>query len=297
MPENPDPEVPANPDPASTATATVAAPAATPAPQAQQFSWKTRLIPDYANSPTMQLFDDTVEGFNNAVKSHLELQKMMGYEKVPVPKDANDKMAIDMFKRAFKVPESPEGYGLADPEVPEPLKETLSFDKSMFQSALHKFNINPDQAKGLWGAYTEAVKQAIQNNNRKTSEAVTSSINKLRGEWGDAYQSKVDLGQMVINKFAEDQEMNDFITATMVQDPRGIKFLAKLGDQFAENKIGDFKYQRFSLTPEEAQREIDAIRNNDSHPYKNERASQSERDKAIQYVNSLYEIVSKAKTS
>jgi hypothetical protein len=60
-----------------------------------------------------------------------------------------------------------------------------------------------------------------------------------------------------------------------------------LGDQFAENKIGDFKYQRHSMTPEEADREISAIRNDANHPYNNDKATQAERDRAIDYVNSL----------
>ena len=73
----------------------------------------------------------------------------------------------------------------------------------------------------------------------------------------------------------------------------GIKFLAKIGEQFAENKIGDFKYQRHALTPEEIDREISSIRNDMNHPYNNEKLPRADRDKAIEYVNNL--IASKLK--
>ena len=71
--ENPDPAAPPiNQDPP-----------APPAPS-QEFTWKSNLNPDFANSPTMKLFPDTKEGFNNAVKSHLELQKLMADEEMMI---------------------------------------------------------------------------------------------------------------------------------------------------------------------------------------------------------------------
>jgi len=139
----------------------------------------------------------------------------------------------------------------------------------------------------LWGAYTEMTKQAYAKAMKDQQDKITGLINQMKGEWGDAYQSKVELGQMVINKFSENQETNDFITATLSSDPRGVKFLAMIGDQFAENKIGEFKYQRHSLTPDEAQAEIDSIRRDMNHPYNNEKASRAERDRAIDFVNNL----------
>lgn len=124
---------------------------------------------------------------------------------------------------------------------------------------------------------------------------MTGVVNAMRLEWGDAYDSNVQLGQLVINKFSDDQATNDFITATLVSDPRGIKFLSKIGAQFAENKVGDFKYSRHSMTPEEAQKEIDLIRNDHNHPYNNDRATDGERQRAIDYVNALYAVIQKRK--
>jgi len=258
-----------------------------PKPQApSEFSWKTQLASDFANSPTMQKFPDTKEGFNEAVKSHLLLEKLLGYEKVPIPKSKDDAAAWDVFSKAMRIPEKPDGYALPDVEIPESMKG-LSFDKKKFAEIVHANKLTPDAAKGLWEAYTTMTKQAYAVATKEHQEKINATINQLRGEWGDAYQSKIELGQMVINKFSDNQETNDYITATLSKDPNGIRFLAKIAEQFAENKIGDFKYQRHSLTPEEAQREADSIRNDMNHPYNNEKAPQAERDRAIDYVNSL----------
>lgn len=280
--DNPDPAVgvaePGNPDP-SVSPAPVA-------PASPAFSWKTQLAADYANSPTMKKFEDTKEGFNEAVKSHLLLEKLLGYEKVPIPKGKDDTVAWELFNKAMGIPAKPEGYALPDVEMPDSMKG-MHFDKAKFAQVVHQHKLTPEAAKGLWGAYTEINKQAYAQAMKDHQERMTGLINQMKGEWGDAYQSKVELGQMVINKFSSDQETNDFITSTLVTDPRGIKFLAMIGDQFAENKIGEFKYQRHSLTPDEAQNEWDAIKRDMNHPYNNEKVPQKERDRAIEYVNTL----------
>ena len=276
--DNPDPGItPGNPDPST--------PPVTP-PEPVAFNWKASLAPDLANAPSMKKFEDTKEGFNEAVKSHLLLEKLLGYEKVPIPKSKDDTVAWEIFSKAMGIPEKAEGYGLPDVEIPESMKG-LAFDKAKFSEIVHQQKLTPDAAKGLWGAYTEMTKQAYAKAMKDQQDKITGLINQMKGEWGDAYQSKVELGQMVINKFSENQETNDFITATLSQDPRGIKFLAMIGDQFAENKIGEFKYQRHSLTPDEAQAEIDSIRRDMNHPYNNEKASRAERDRAIDFVNNL----------
>lgn len=274
--ENPDTQVVATAEPAATTVA-----------QPSEFSWKSNLNPDFANSPTIKNFPDTKDGFNSAVKSHLELQKLVGYEKVPIPKGPQDTLAMDAFKKAFKIPDKAEGYALPDPVVPDNMKDVLKFDKSLFQNTIHKHNLNPEQAKGLWNDFQEINKQQVVDYTQQLQNQVAESRKALMGEWGDAYQSKVELGQMVINKYSSDQDMNDFITSTLVKDPRGVKFLAKIGDQLSENKIGDFKYQRHSLTPEEIDRELSSIRSDMSHPYNNEKAPFADRERAIKHVNGL----------
>ena len=250
------------------------------------FAWKTQLPADFQNSPTLKKFQDTKEGFNEAIRSHLELERLLGYEKVPIPKNKEDSAAWAVFSKAMGIPDKPDGYALPDADIPESMKG-LSFDKAKFAEIIHQNKLTPDAARGLWGAYTEMTKQSYAKAMRDHEALMTNNINQLKGEWGDAYASKVELGQMVINKFSTDQETNDFITSALSKDPRGIKFLATLGDQFAENKIGDFRYQRHSLTPEEAQTEWDAIKADPAHPYNNEKAPQAARDAAIRRVNEL----------
>lgn len=257
------------------------------APAAPSFDWKANLPADVANSPTLKTYDSSKEGLTKFTTSHLELEKLLGTEKVPIPKGPEDTDGWNRFSKAMGIPDKAAEYGLPDADVPESMKG-MTFDKQKFAEVVHQFKLTPNQAKGLWGAYTEMTKDIYGKAMRDQQASMTTVVNQLRGEWGDAYDTNVELGQMVINKFSSDGSMEDFVTATLAKDPRGIKFLAKIGGQFAENKIGGFNYARFSLAPEQAQAEIDSILKDPKHPYNNDKATQAERDRAIDYVNSLY---------
>lgn len=271
---NPDPIVPAAP---------VTPPAA---PPAGAFSWKSNLPADFANSPSMLKYPDTKEGFAESVRSHLELERLLGYEKVPIPKGKDDAAAWAVFSKAMGIPDKPEGYALPDVQLPESLNGK-TFDKARFSALAHKQRLTPEATKGLWADYTEAQKEIYAKAQDEHKQLILNNMNQLKGEWGEAYQAKVETGQMVLNKFCTSTEMNDKLTAMLTSDPDGIRFLSIIGDQFSENKIGDFKYQRHSLTPDEAQNEWDAIRADMSHPYNNEKAPKTARDAAIARVNEL----------
>lgn len=250
------------------------------------FSWKSNLQPDYANSPTMQKFADTKEGFNDSVKSHLSLQSLMGNERVPIPKGPDDKLAWDIFSKAMGIPDTAEKYGLSDVEVPASMKG-LTFDKKEFSEIAHSLKFTPGQTKTLWETFTKKSMDTYAQALKTHEEQMTNIVNGLRGEWGDAYQTNVELGQMVINKFGGDKETQDFIAASMLKDPRGIKFLVKLGNQFAENKMGDFGIKKFSLSPDEAKKEWENIVKDPNDPYNNDKIDSRIRQERIDYVNGL----------
>jgi hypothetical protein len=278
----------------NTATQTQAAPASTPAATPDSFSWKNQLAPDFANSPTMQKFSDDKSGFNEAVKSHLSLEQLLGHEKVPVPKGPEDTEGWNRFAKAMGVPDKADGYALPDAQVPDNMK-ALQFNKQEFAEMAHALKFTPGQTKALWDTYTAKAMDSYGKALKAHEAKMTDVVNRLRGEWGDSYDTNVELGQMVINKFSGDKETNDFVTSVLSQDPRGIKFLKALGDQFAENRLPEFSIKRFSLSPDQAQAEIDEIVNDPNHPYNNDKASPAERQKAIDYVNGLYAAKNKAR--
>ena len=260
-------------------------------------TWKDKLSPDLRNSSLVQKFDDSDEGFSKAFESHANLEQLLGHEKVPIPKDADDIEGWNRFSKAMGIPDKAEGYGLGDAEYPEEMsymKESM-IKKDEFAEIVHAHKLTPDQAKGLWSELQRRNIESFERASEKFKTDMDTVVNKLRGEWGDAYDTNIELGQTVINKFTSSKEDNDYITAMLSKDPKGIKFLAKIGGEFSENKIGDFAMKNFSLSPEQAQNEITKIQRDPNHAYNNEKATPQEHDAAVDYVNSLFASISRAK--
>jgi hypothetical protein len=250
------------------------------------------------DSPFAQKFDDTPDGLNKAMQSYGELETLLGRDKVPIPKDVNDVEGWNRLSKALGVPDKAEGYGLPDAQIPQDLaKMGLTLNKNEFAEVMHAHKVPPAAVQGIWKIYQQ---KSIESYNKAVQEhqkTMTQTINTLRGEWGDAFEANVELGQMVINKFSADQEMNDYLTAALSKDPRGIKFLAKVGDQFAENKIGEFQMKRFSLAPEEALEEVRKIKMDMDGPYMNSKGKHTDKEHqaAIDRVNHLLGVYQKGR--
>lgn len=267
-----------------------ASPVSTPASTS---SWKTSVRADLRDSPLLQKFEDTPEGLNKALESHANLEKLLGHEKVPIPKDINDVEGWNRFSKALGIPDKAEGYGLADASLPDNMKD-ITVDKNKFAEIVHAHKLTPSQAQGLWKAYQEINVQTYQRHVEEHQKQLTETVNALKGEWGDAYNTNVELAQTVINKFSTSKDMNDKLTAQLSKDPESIKFLAKIGEQFAENKVGEFQMKRFSLAPDQAESEIQKILRDPDHAYNSSKASDKEHDAAVDYVNSLHAAIKRA---
>ncbi len=252
--------------------------------------WKDSLPADVKGAPVLSSYDNTPEGLSKAMTGYLNLEKLLGHEKVPIPKDANDTEGWNRYSKAMGIPEKSDDYGLADAKIPENLsKSGLQFDKKEFAEVMHTHKVHPSAVKGLWEVFQQKNIQMYTKAVEAQKETVNKAINALKGEWGDSYQMNVELGQTVINKFSADQDSNDWVTAVLSTDPRGIKFLSKIGEQFAENKVPEFQMKRFSLAPAEAAEEVSRMKQDFNGPYWNHgnKFTKQEQDAAIARVNML----------
>jgi hypothetical protein len=168
---------------------------------------------------------------------------LLGHEKVPIPKGPEDVDGWSKFSKALGIPDKAEGYGLADVQVPEALKD-LTFDKQKFAETVHAFKLTPSQAKGLWEAYTKMTTESYSGYLKQHQTNMVNVVNQLRSEWGDTYEANVQLGQMVISKFAADKETEDFITANLAKDPRGVKFIENMVKDIASKYKTQYDFRK-----------------------------------------------------
>jgi len=247
----------------------------------QAWNWKSQLTPDVKGSPLTSKFDDTPDGLNKALTSYANLEQLLGHEKVPIPKDVNDVEGWNRFSKAMGIPDKAEGYGLADANIPKDMAaKGLTLDKNQFAEIMHAHKVHPAAVKGIWDTYQKVNVEAYSKSMNAHKEQLVKTVNQLKSEWGDTYDTNVELGQMVINKFSADKDTNDFITTVASSDPRLIKFLAQVGSQFAENKIPEFQMKRFSLSPADAKEECLKMSKDMNGPYMNQAGKFTDREHA-----------------
>lgn len=278
-PQNPEVETPVTPTP-------------NPAPV---LGWKDNLPSDMRASPLLQSYDNTPDGMAKAFNGYLSLEKLLGREKIVVPKDDNDTEGWNMFNKAMGVPDKPEGYGLEDSALPENMKD-YSLDKQEFAQAMMEARIPKSSVNKLWKVYQQKNIDTFNKLIQQNQEKMNKNINTLKSEWGEAYNINVELGQQVINRFATNKEESDWLTAVLLSDPIGIRFLARTGDQFAENKVPEFQVKKFTMSPESAQEEITKLKADFNGPYWNHANKFTEREQraAQDRVNMLYGVIQRA---
>jgi len=225
----------------------------TPAAEAR---WQDSLSTELRDNQTLGKYTSAEE----AHKGHLELQKTLGSDRVAWPKDANDLDGWGEVDKRRGVPETADGYNLEAVKAPEGLGvETL--DRFAFQEKMKSVNASPAQANAMWKDYTDMITGSVEQAAAQFQGEVESAKNTMMQEWGEAYETKIQRGQDVIDTFSKDQDQADRLTAGLAKDPFGMQFLAKIGDMMAESNIGGFQDKKtFTYTPDEARVELDKIK-------------------------------------
>lgn len=260
-------------------------PPADPPPEAK---WSDTLPEDLKSNPVVQKYKTQ----EDMVKGHLNLQKLVGNDKVPIPKDENDTVAIEAMNRALGVPEEAAGYELENPTPPEGM-ESVTFGMDQFKALAHKHSLTPAQAKGIQEDYVGMLTQAHEVIQKSFQDQVNEAKGELKKEWGLAYDANIKTAQLVMNKFAGSEEAFEHINAKIGADPVAMKWLAKLGAQFKEGSLGDTPPGgSFTKTPAAAKAEYDKIMSDNNDPYwagvrNQQKIPESVRRERVAYVESL----------
>lgn len=220
------------PAPGSSAAIPPASATATPAEK----HWTSTFegLPDaLRSSPALQPFKNPAD----AIKGYVDLQPLIGRDKVVLPKDWNDAIQVKEFNTRMGVPEKPEGYGLGKVLTAKLPKDTVLDEKRVvgFEAMAHEAGLTPRQAQIISEKYLttqlEEQRTALQT---KQVEAA-NTLNKFKNERGSAYDTDVAFAHKALVNFG-DKETLDYLNETgLGDDPRMIKLLAKVGATLKED--------------------------------------------------------------
>lgn len=261
-----------------------AADAAAAAGKGAPVDFKSSLPEELRSHPAADKFKSTGEVF----KSYVELEKLVGLEKIPLPKkDKDGKFDSEGVKGVMQrlgMPKDPAGYDLTKVKIPEGLKTTEESIASL-KGVYHKFNLLPHQAEGVTQFMMETLARAQTDQAKQGETERQEAETELRKEWGSAYAEKISLAKKAMHAFADENDQS-YIDQGLGNDLRLIKVFARIGEQMSEDQLANAGILETNMTPAQAQAEISKIRNDKAHPFHS--LLHPEHLAAVEYMNQLY---------
>lgn len=178
------------------------------------------------------------------------LEKLLGGEKLPMPKGADDKEGWARVYDAMGRPKTAEEY-----KLPVPQGDSGEFAKQA-AAKFHELGISQQQANALsewWNSQQQAQTTGQQT---QTQERTIQDMTALKSEWGQAYDENINLGQRAVREFGLDQGKLEALEGAW--GTKGmLEFMAKIGRGLTEHGFeGGQTTNSFGMTPEAARSKI-----------------------------------------
>lgn len=183
------------------------------------------------------------------------LEKLLGGEKIPMPKGADDTEGWNRVYEALGRPNTPADYGLKSPDGQE-----TDFSKAA-ATKFHELGISAQQAASLtewWNAQNQA---AVEAQNSTIAQNTEAQLSDLRKEWGGAYDENIEMGRRAAREFGLGQEKLSAIESA-IGTGELVKLMAQIGRGMTEHTFegGKSTGNSFGMTPAAAQQRIGALK-------------------------------------
>ena len=236
---------------------------------------------DLQSNPTLQKFTDA----QALGKSYLELQTLVGGEKIALPKADAPAEDWARFWDASGRPEKAADYGLAQLEMPKGLPVNGEIMAEMAEK-LHVHGLNTKQATGVVNDYMGIIARVSGEATAQQQALADESVKALKEKHGAAYDVKMHAaGKAVRALLGEDEadgkpgllERIKLADGRLLgDDPEVIELFMAIGEKMREDIDLPGKGEtRTTLTPDEAKNQLAvmfgdekkmAILSNKGHP-------------------------------
>ena len=258
----------------------------------QQTGGWDSLKEEYKDHPAVQKYGD----FGELLKGYDNLNKLVGLEKIALPKKPlegateeeiqayEDQMGA-IYGRLGR-PEGADKY-----ELDEEMAKELQIDEKalgIVKEVAYKNGMNNEQLKALVDTYGEIVKDQQKSFDEFKEVRIKENVETLRKEWGAAYDERVHTARKAYSSLVgDDKELKEMFDAGLGNDPAVIKMFHRIGSQLSEDSITG-KGRPLTMTPDEAKRQIEAIKTDPKGPFWNDTHPEHEAIKSK--VEGLYKM-------
>lgn len=219
----------AQPDAAPAAPA--ATPAAAPTPPPPSGTWRDKLPEEIRALPSLQKLDSE----EALARSYVSLEKMLGQDKVPVPRDEQDTEAWDRLYKAAGRPEKADDYKY---EAPKDLPAGIQYDESKVAYAkqvAHQNGWNQRQfTNAMQALYDDQVKaHASWQKSQADAKAEAERALQLTGN----REETMTLAKATVQQYFDADTLARIEQAGLGNDPVFIRALAGIGKDLTGHQV------------------------------------------------------------
>lgn len=217
--------------------------------------WRSSLPEDLREDPALKHIGDV----QSLAKSYVHAQKMVGADKVTIPaKNADPSSWREVWHR-LGLPREADQYEI---EAPEGVNEEFvsGLKKVAFESG-----VLPEHAAKLMTYVKEQADAANEKMDAENKAFIEKNMDSLKKHWGNSFEKNLGLANVALKSLG-DPEINKWLDATgLKSDPMVIRLMGLIGGKYYKE---DPMYQGdTSITPSDAQSEINRIMGDPKHPY------------------------------
>jgi len=242
----------ANPEAAPVAQPAAATPAPTAAPD-----WRGGLAPEFQTHPSLK----DIKDINGLAKSYISAQSMIGAEKIVLPKaDAKPEEWDGVYSKLGR-PESPDKYKLPDVQALN-LPKDVGVDEQVAKNMLgvfHKAGLSQKQAETVYSEYLKLQGGKVAETLAAREKANTEAVEKLKGEWGQEYEERLNKANLAYSKFQNPELEAVLDEYNLRNHPAMVKHFYDNYTKMSEDRADGRSNEGFATTQEQATEQLKAL--------------------------------------
>lgn len=217
--------------------------------------WRSQVPDEFKDDPSIKDFKD----IGSLVKSYIHGRRMLGMDKVIIPKEDSPPEVMAEFRAKMGVPEAPDKYELPKEGVPQ----DVQFDQDVIKEFLelaHKTNMSKAQVAEAIRWQANKIAQYRQAAAEKEKQAREAAMGEFRKKLGHAFDESIGLARKAVRQFGG-EGLQDYMNQTgLGDDPRMVEAWIKVGKALAGDSIhGEGVSRTFIPSPEEAKDELKSL--------------------------------------
>jgi hypothetical protein len=194
-------------------------------------AWWADFEADFKDEPSFEKIKAFADGPKGLVKSYVNLEKMMGGDRIAKPKSDDDVEAWERWYDAAGRPKTPEEYEFKRPDSLPDNFYSEDMEKS-FRTWARENGLNKKQASNLYEGYVKTRLEQHMAWDKARHEGRTKAEEALKREFGpDGFQAAQGRTKAAYQKFA-DPEFAQYLDETgLGNDPRMIRIFDRIGKE------------------------------------------------------------------